>query len=112
MKKTVLTLVFVAALLLTSCQTKQSAIKDLRSLSQQIELSGNSYSLNDWEKAGRDYYKINQRLAKHAGEYNNQEMQEISELNGRCLRSFTDGAVHKVNGAVDMLKSLIEGFVK
>lgn len=105
-------MVLVAGMALTSCQTKQSAINDLRSLQQEIAIGGEMYSINDWAKAGKDYYTINKRIAKHAGDYNDEQMQEISELNGKCVRSFTEGAVNKVAGAASMLKNFIGGFLK
>lgn len=106
---------FAAAIVLltaASCSTKQSAINDLRSLNQKMQISGDYYSINDWEKAGKEFYSINKRIAKHAGKYNDQQLQEISELNGECVRSFTDGAINKVQGAVNMVKGFIGGFLK
>lgn len=102
----------VALVALTSCQTKQAAINDLRSLTQEMQLNSNYYTLSDWEKAGVKYYNINKRIKAHAGDYTNEEMKEIGDLNGQCARSFTDGAVNKVKGAKDMLKSFVEGFLK
>lgn len=105
-------LVVMAVALLSSCQTKQAAVKDLRVFSQELQLRSSYYSYNDWEKAGKEYYDINKKISKHAGEYSDMELKEISELNGRCVRSFTNGAVEKVTGAVDMLKAFISGLLK
>lgn len=110
--KKIVTFCFLAAILLTSCQTKQSAISDLRTLNQEIRLNADNYSINDWSKVGKRYYDINKNITKHAGDYTDAEMQEISNLNGQCLRSFTTGAITKVNGAASMLRSLLEGFLK
>ena len=113
MKKTVGIMVCgLALLMLASCQTKQSAINDLRSLQQEIAINGGNYSVNDWKKAGEEYYNVNQKLKKHMGEYSDAEVQEISELNGKCVRSFTEGAVTKVAGAANALKSFLNGFMK
>lgn len=102
----------VVILALTSCQTKQSAISDLRSLSQELQINSENYSINEWKDAGERYYKINKRITKHAGDYNDAEMREISELNGKCAKSFTEGAVTKVQGAVSAVKSFLGGFMK
>lgn len=108
-----LAVAFMAIMLaFTSCQTKQSAISDLRQLSQEMQMYGNNYSINDWKEAGQRYYDINKRIKKHTGDYTNDEVQEISELNGKCVRSFTEGAVTKVQGAVGALKSFVDGFLK
>lgn len=104
--------IFAVLLAITSCQTKQTAIGDLRSLSQEIQINGSNYSINDWKRAGERYYDINKRISKHTGDYTDAEVQEISELNGKCVRSFTEGAVTKVQGAVSALKSFIDGFLK
>lgn len=103
---------FVAVFMLASCQTKQSAIGDLRTLNQEIRLNSDNYSINDWAKVGERYYNINKKITKHAGDYTDAEMEEIAKLNGQCVRSFTSGAVTKVQGAVATLKSFLEGFVK
>lgn len=110
--KKIITLFLFAAVLLTSCQTKQSAISDLRTLSQDIKINGDSYSINDWAKVGQRYYDVNKKITKHAGDYTDKEMAEIADLNGQCVRSFTQGAVTKVQGAVRVLQSFIGGFVK
>ncbi|MCQ2220798.1 MAG: hypothetical protein MJZ12_05360 [Prevotella sp.] len=98
--------------LISSCQTKQSAINDLRSISQDIAINGDNYSFNDWTKVGKKYYEVNKKIAKHTGDYSDQELQEISKLNGQCVKGFTEGAVTKVGGAMQMLKSFIGGFLK
>lgn len=106
-------ILFICAIVLSlcSCQTKQSAINDLRNLNREMQVYGNSYSLNDWKDAGERYYKINKRIKGHLSDYSDADIKEISELNGSCLRSFTEGAVTKVQGAASALKSLVEGFL-
>lgn len=99
-----------AILMMTSCQTKQTALSDLRRVSQEMELSGQTYTLNDWKNAGNKYYEANRKVAKYAGKYTDEEIQEISRLNGRCVRSFTEGAITKVEGATKLVKSFLEGF--
>lgn len=110
--KKIITLCFIAVIMLASCQTKQSAISDLRALNQEIRMNSESYSFIDWTKAGKRYYNINKKITKNAGDYSDEELQEISDLNGQCMRSFTEGAVTKVGGAIQMLKSFLGGFLK
>lgn len=102
----------IVLLLFTSCQTKQSAISDLRALSQELRMNGDNYSINDWKDAGERYYKINKRITKHSGEYSDTEVTEIAELNGQCVSSFKDGAITKVKGAAGAVKAFIEGLMK
>lgn len=110
--KKIIPVCIVAVLLFTSCQTKQSAISDLRALSQELRINGDNYSLADWKDAGERYYKINKRITKHSGEYSNAEVNEIAELNGECVSSFKDGAITKVMGAASAVKAFIEGLIK
>lgn len=98
--------------LFSSCQTKQSAISELRTINQEITINGDNYSFNDWVKAGKKYYEVNKKISKHTGDYSDEELQEISKLNGQCVRHFTEGAVTKVGGAMQMLNSFIGGFLK
>lgn len=111
MKRT-LSLCCLALLLLASCQTKQSAIADLRSLTQELQINGSNYSINEWKDAGQRYYTINKRITKHTGDYSTEEVKEISELNGTCLRSFKEGAITTVKGAVGAVQSFLDGFLK
>lgn len=110
--KKIISLCFVAAIMLASCQTKQSALNDLRSLNQEIRMNGENYSVNEWTQVGKRYYEINKKITKHAGDYTDAEVKEIGELNGQCVRSFTTGAITKVKGAKAMIESFIGGFLK
>ena len=112
MKKTI---IGAAAILLTlsSCvSSRQAAINDLRNFTQNMQRNSYNYSLDDWASAGKEYYNINKKIKKHATEYTDSEMQEISNLSGQCVRNFSEGAVTKVNGATSLLNSFLEGFMK
>lgn len=97
---------------LMSCQTKQTALNDLRTFAQELQIGSQSYGINDWKDAGVKYYKINKRLTKHAGDYSDAEIREISELNGTCARTFSEGAVNKIDSFGKTIKSFLDGFLK
>lgn len=109
--KKIKTIIAIAFMLCAfcSCQTKSSAINELRTFNQELKLSSQNYSIEDWKKAGMEYHKINQHLKKHVGKYNDAEFQEISQLNLECAQSFKEGAITKVKGATQIVKSFIEG---
>lgn len=109
MRSKILLVATACIMLLASCQTKKSAISDLRALTQELQINSVNYTLNDWKDAGKRYYSVNKRISKHVGDYTNAEAQEIAEMNGQCVRSFTEGAVLKVGGALEVLRSFIDG---
>lgn len=105
--------VAMAALLMCSCATKQSAVNDLRSFQQEIDVNGAMYSIQDWKKAAKDYAKINKKIYKHYSEYTPQELEEVGRLNGQCAASFAKGTAQnvtsKAQGAIGIIKGLVEG---
>lgn len=107
MKKIVVSVVMLAVL--ASCQTKESAIRELRSVTQELELNSQNYSIVDWEKAGEKYYKANKHISKHVGKYSDAEVMEISEMNGTCVRYFGEGAASKVKSYASMFDAFING---
>lgn len=113
MKKILLTSC-LACLLLASCATKESAVNQLRSFRQEIEVNGMTYGLKDWKKAANDYSKINKRIFKHYNEYSPAELEEVARLNAECVSSFAKGTVtnisQKAQGVAGAIKGIIEGF--
>lgn len=109
--KKIFVLSVLAILMLSSCQTsKQTALNDLRALSRELALHSDTYSYSDWTKAGKEYHRVNKKISDHISDYNETEFQEIAELNGKCTRSFTEGAITKISGAVSAIKSFVHGF--
>jgi len=98
---------------LSSCSTKTSAIKDLSSLQQEIEVNGQSYTINDWKKAKDKYEKINESIIKHKDEYTAEEYEEIGVLQGKCIASFaksvTGSLMNKITNAASAVKGILEG---
>lgn len=112
-QKTVAILGFAAMLLLASCSTSQSAVNDLRSFQQEIEVNGAMYTIKDWKKAAKSYARINKRIYKHYSEYTPQQLQEVGKLNGQCAASFakatTQSVASKAQGAVGIIKGIVDG---
>ena len=117
MKKSILAIGAVI-LLLTSCSSSQSALNDLRSLSNRIDREGPSYNVNDWRNTAQDYYKIDKRIANYTanGKYSRAEEQEIGNLQSKCVKGFAKGAgqnvAGKVSSAVSVIKGIVDGFRK
>ena len=65
MKKIFALIALVACMALSSCNSKQAAINDLRSLRDDIAINGSNYDVNDWLKAKDRFEKVNEKLKKH-----------------------------------------------
>ena len=98
-------------------------INTLRRLSTDMEVKGDMYSLQDWNKAKDKYVKANQRIMKHRSEYSAEELAEIAVLQGKCITSFGKGVTQSttrgvsavttgVKSVIDEIKELIDAFGK
>lgn len=108
----------MCALALTSCSSSQSALSDLRSLSNEINANGSTYSISDWKSVGQKYVSTTKKIANYTaqGKYSQEELSEIGTLEGQCVKGFKDGAsqglTDKVTGVIDLFKGLINGLTK
>lgn len=113
MKTKLLLVIACVGLVFTSCSTKTSAINDLRSLQRNIEMKGETYTVEDWEKAKDKFEKINKQIEKNIDKYTAEEYEEIGRLEGQCVSSFAKSVVsnvkNKVTNAASALKGLIDG---
>ena len=114
MKNLFLTVVtFVMLLGMISCDSSQSAIRDLEVLLNEIETNYQSYSEEDWENMSLSYSAIEEELAKH--EYTDEELKEIGRMKGRCLGYLTKQSIKEIEKQLeDFGKELevgIEGFL-
>lgn len=107
-------LTFALALSFTSCDSSQSAIKDLETLLHEIESNYQSYTEEDWENMSLSYSAIEEELAKH--EYTDEELKEIGRLKGKCIGYLTKQSLNDLEKQIkDLTKELeggIEGFLE
>jgi outer membrane protein assembly factor BamD (BamD/ComL family) len=112
MNKIILILSLIICFSLASCSQRQSAINDLRNLTERLEKRSQNFSEEDWQKATDDYSKINDKISKN--NYSDKEMQEIGELRGKCSYYFAKGYVNgiqkKVNEATNAINGAVKGF--
>ena len=64
MKKIFALIALVACMALSSCNSKQAAINDLRNLRDDIAINGSNYDVNDWLKGKDRFEKVNEKLNK------------------------------------------------
>ena len=105
---------FVMLLGMISCDSSQSAIRDLEVLLNEIEANYLSYSEEDWENMSLSYSAIEEELAKH--EYTDEELKEIGRMKGRCLGYLTKQSIKEIEKQLEdfgkELEGGIEGFLE
>ena len=82
----------VLGLVLMSCSTKQSAISQLEDFSYELRDHSRYYDAEDWEKAGKKFVKIRERISKHEFDYTAEEKARIGKLEGQCASYMVKGA--------------------
>ena len=106
--------IFVMLLGMISCDSSQSAIRDLEVLLNEIEANYQSYSEEDWENMSLSYSAIEEELAKH--EYTDEELKEIGRMKGRCLGYLTKQSIKEIEKKMEdfgkELEGGIEGFLE
>lgn len=106
--------IFVMLLGMISCDSSQSAIRDLEMLLNEIETNYQSYSEEDWENMSLSYSAIEEELAKH--EYTDEELKEIGRMKGRCLGYLTKQSIKEIEKKMEdfgkELEGGIEGFLE
>lgn len=110
MKNALFTLVALLFLGFVSCDSSQSAVRDLEMLLNEIEANYQSYSEEDWEDMLMSYYAIEEELAKH--EYTDEELKEIGRIKGRCLGYLTKQSVKDLEKQLKDLSKEIEGGIE
>ena len=109
---TVVTFVMLSGMI--SCDSSQSAIRDLEVLLNEIEANYQSYSEEDWENMSLSYSAIEEELAKH--EYTDEELKEIGRMKGRCLGYLTKQSIKEIEKQLEdfgkELEGGIEGFLE
>ena len=105
---------FIMLLGMISCDSSQSAIRDLEVLLNEIEANYQSYSEEDWENMSLSYSVIEEELAKH--EYTDEELKEIGRMKGRCLGYLTKQSIKEIEKQLEdfgkELEGGIEGFLE
>lgn len=93
----------VMGLMLASCSTKQSALNQLEEFSYELRDHSRDYDVDDWEKAGKKFVKIRERILKHEFDYTAAEKLKIGKLEGQCATYMVKGAKE---GFFDKMKNI------
>lgn len=93
-----------------SCDSSQSAVRDLEILLNEIEANHQSYSEEDWENLSLSYSAIEEELAKH--EYTDEELKEIGRMKGRCLGYLTKQSIKDIEKRLKDFGKELEGGIE
>ena len=102
----------VMLLALTACSTKQSAINQLEDFSYELRDNSRNYDADDWERAGKKFVKIREKINKHEFDYTTSEKSKIGRLEANCVKYMAKGAK---DGVFDKLKNIgseIKGIIQ
>ena len=91
------------ALTMTACSTKQSAINQLENFSYELRDNSRNYDTDDWERAGKKFVKIREKINKHEFDYTAAEKSKIGRLEADCVKYMAKGAK---DGVFDKLKNI------
>lgn len=90
-------------LVMTSCATKQGAINQLEDFSYELRDNSRNYDTDDWERAGKKFVKIREKISKHEFDYTAAEKAKIGRLEADCVKYMAKGAK---DGVFDKLKNI------
>lgn len=111
MKKLIkLCLLLLVVIATTSCSAERRTLRDMQTLTYNIERHGEHYTAADWKDAVEDYKQIAQDSKRC--NFNAQQKEEMGELEGRCLAGFARWAGDKAVGVVKEGKGLIRGLLE
>ena len=100
----------VAAITVSSCATRESAINDLQNFSYELRDNSQYYTVKKWKKAVNRFGKIRKNISRF--DYTAAERQRIGKLEGDCARYMVKGAkegvVDKVLGASGELQGILD----
>lgn len=100
-------------LMMVSCSTtKQSAINQLEDFSYELRDHSRYYNVDDWEKAGKKFVSIRDKICKHEFDYTPEEKTKIGRLEGDCAKYMAKGAKEGVFDKLKNIGSEIKGIIQ
>lgn len=103
----------VAALLLASC--KETLPKRFDLFVNYVEKHCDKFSEDDWSKANDRFEKLVNEYTENRSSYNKEEQKQIraaiAKYAGLAAKSGIKSALETVNGLIEQLPSLLDGFL-
>lgn len=102
-------------LALSACSTKQSAINQLENFSYELRDHSRDYDVDEWERAGKKFVNIRERIHKHEFDYTASEKAKIGRLEADCVKYMAkgakDGVFDKLKNIGNEIKGVIQGIM-
>jgi hypothetical protein len=99
-------------LMMVACSTKQSVINQLEDFSYELRDHSRNYDIDDWERAGKKFVKIREKISKHEFDYTAEEKAKIGRLEGDCVKYMAKGAKEGVFDKIMNVGSEIKGIIE
>jgi len=100
--------VLLISVTLFSCSlSKQSPIRQLEELTEDIRLHHQDYTTADWKKAYAKYEQISAEMENY--QYSKEETEKIGEMEGECVGYFMKSSVKSLEGLGSEIKGFFEG---
>ena len=101
--------------MMVACSTKQSAINQLEDFSYELRDHSRNYDIDDWERAGKKFVNIREKISKHEFDYTAEEKAKIGRLEGDCVKYMAkgakDGVFDKLKNIGSEIKGVIQGII-
>lgn len=116
MRKNIICLSFIAALLLTACHSKNDPVNELNALTEQLSEDTSEYTEEDWETVSSQLEMIDAEIQQYRDQYTDEKMKEIGRLKGKCAglmaKKAMDSATQKLEDFSKQAQGMIEGFTE
>ena len=102
-----LVLLLISVTLFSCSLSKQSPIRQLEELTEDIRLHHQEYTTADWKKAYAKYEQISAEMENY--QYSKEETEKIGEMEGECVGYFMKSSVKSLEGLGSEIKGFFEG---
>lgn len=108
---TTLSILTITVVMFCSCATKMGPIRQLQSLSDDLQKNAAYYNPQDWKAAALKFQDIRHDISKYR--YTPDERRQIGELEGQCARYMVEGvkngALNAVMGVANEIRGILDG---
>lgn len=89
---------------------KESALNDLKTLTEQLKLGTENYTQEDWDIAQNQFEMICEELDNN--EYTDEELKLIGKYKGECTAIFAKHFASDFMKSIDRIGKEVEGFIE
>ncbi len=108
---TTLAITLLSITMLSSCSTKQSAIRHLQNLSYDLRDNSSYYTIKDWQDVAKEFAELRDKMARFR--YTPEERRKIGEIEGQCARymvqGIKNGAINGILGVGNEIRGILDG---